>query len=66
MHLVRLTDDLLDVARMTRNIVELRRERIDLRAVLQSAIEATRPMIDAHAQALDVVCRPRRCGWMPT
>ncbi len=53
-HLVRLTDDLLDVARVTRNIVELRRGRIDLRAVLQSAIEATRPMIDAHAQHLQV------------
>ena len=53
-HLVRLTDDLLDVARVARNIVELRRSRIDLRAVLQSAVETTRPMIDAHAQHLQV------------
>src|SRR5438128_1176038 len=44
-HLVRITDDLLDVARITQNKVHLQRERIDLRAVLQSAIEATRPMI---------------------
>ena len=46
LHLVRITDDLLDVARITQNKVELRRERLDLRAVLQSAIEATRPLID--------------------
>ena len=29
-------------------------------------IESTRPMLDARAQALDVGCRPRRSGWMPT
>jgi signal transduction histidine kinase/ActR/RegA family two-component response regulator len=54
MHLVRITDDLLDVARITQNKVELRRERLDLRAVLQSAIEATRPLIDAHAHTLTI------------
>ncbi len=63
MHLVRITDDLLDVARITRNIVELRRERIDLRAALQSAIESTRPMLDARVQALDVVV-PAEAVWM--
>jgi CheY-like chemotaxis protein len=47
-HLVRITDDLLDVARITQNKVELRREPLDLRAVIQSAIEATRPLIDAQ------------------
>src|SRR6185369_15642054 len=52
LHLVRFTDDLLDVARITQNKVQLRRERIDLRAVLHSAIEATRPMIDAQMHSL--------------
>jgi PAS domain S-box-containing protein len=52
--LVRITDDLLDVARITQNKILLQRERIDLRAVLQSAVEATRPMIDAQAHALTV------------
>jgi nitrogen-specific signal transduction histidine kinase len=37
--LVRLTDDLLDVSRITRNKIELRRDRIDLRTVVSSAIE---------------------------
>ena len=54
LHLVRITDDLLDVARITQDKVQLRRERIDLRAVLQSAIEATRPIIDAQAHTLTV------------
>ena len=54
LHLVRITDDLLDVARITQDKVQLQRERIDLRAVLQSAIEATRPMIDAQAHTLTV------------
>ena len=54
LQLVRITDDLLDVARITQNKVQLRRERTDLRTVLQSAIEATRPMIDAQAHTLTV------------
>ena len=53
-HLVRITDDLLDIARITRNKVELRPERIDLRSVIQSAVEATRPLIDARHHTLDV------------
>jgi PAS domain S-box-containing protein len=54
LHLVRITDDLLDVARITQDKVQLRCERIDLRTVVQSAIEATRPMIDAQAHTLTV------------
>jgi signal transduction histidine kinase/CheY-like chemotaxis protein len=52
--LVRLTDDLLDVSRITRNILELRRERIDLRAAVQSAVEATQPLADAAGHRVDV------------
>jgi PAS domain S-box-containing protein len=52
--LVRITDDLLDVARITQNKVELRCERLDLRAVLHSAIEATRPLVDERGHALIV------------
>jgi PAS domain S-box-containing protein len=62
-HLVRITDDLLDVARITQNKVHLQRERIDLRAVLQSAIEATRPMIDAQEHTLTVHV-PERPIWV--
>jgi signal transduction histidine kinase len=59
-HLVRLTDDLLDVSRITRNKMELRRERIDLRSALHSAIEATRSLLDAqeHTVALKLPALP--------
>jgi signal transduction histidine kinase/ActR/RegA family two-component response regulator len=39
-HLVRLVDDLMEVARITRGRIELRPERIDLAAALRSAAEA--------------------------
>jgi signal transduction histidine kinase len=54
-HIVRITDDLLDVARIARNVVDLRREEMDLRAAVQSASESTRPIVDAHDQTLTVV-----------
>jgi signal transduction histidine kinase len=52
--LVRLTDDLLDTSRITRNTIELRQERIDLRTVLRSAIETIEPLSDAADHVLTV------------
>ena len=52
--LVRLTDDLLDMARISRNRVDLRRERVDLRAALLASIETAQPLIDAAGHALEV------------
>ena len=59
-HLVRLTDDLLDVSRITQNKVELRRERVDLCAALHNAVEASWPTIDqqGHALRMDVPSHP--------
>ena len=54
MQLVRLTDDLLDVARITQDKLEMRRERIDLRTVLQTAIDAARPAIDGQAHSIQL------------
>lgn len=45
--LVRLIDDLLDVARITQNKLALRREPTTLEDVLSSAVEIARPLIDA-------------------
>lgn len=45
--LVRLTEDLLDVARIAHGKIELRRERIDVRAFLHHAVETSRPLLDA-------------------
>ncbi|HYO11596.1 MAG TPA: sensor histidine kinase [Thermoanaerobaculia bacterium] len=53
-HLVRLVDDLLDVSRITRGKVELRRERIDLREVARHAVEMTRPLFDQRGHELRV------------
>jgi PAS domain S-box-containing protein len=52
--LVRLVDDLLDVSRITRGRLELRRERIDLSTVMNSAVEASRPLIEQMGHELTV------------
>jgi signal transduction histidine kinase/ActR/RegA family two-component response regulator len=52
--LVRLTDDLLDVSRITQDKVDLKREPIDLRQVIQSAVEAMRPIITDRGHDLHV------------
>jgi PAS domain S-box-containing protein len=44
--LVRLVDDLLDVSRVTSGKLALRRDRIDLRAVIEAALETSRPVIE--------------------
>jgi PAS domain S-box-containing protein len=54
LQLVRITDDLMDVARIRQNRIELKRERLDLRAVLHSAVEASQPTIDAQQHSLDI------------
>ena len=61
--LTRLTDDLLDVSRITHNKIEVRRQRIDLRLVVQSAIETTKPLIDVAGHLLRVEI-PRDPIWM--
>ncbi len=50
--MVRLIDDLLDVSRINRNKLELRRERVELASILHHVIEACRPMADAARHEL--------------
>jgi PAS domain S-box-containing protein len=57
-HMVRLIDDLLDIARINRNKLELRRSKVLLANVVTSAVETTRPMIDAAAHELTVSIPP--------
>ncbi len=52
-HLARLVDDLLDVSRMTRGKVELRRSRVDLRGVLEQVLTTFRPRAEARKLTLD-------------
>ena len=53
-HMVRLIDDLLDVSRIGRNKLELRRARVTLADVVESAVEAAQPAIDAAGHELFV------------
>jgi PAS domain S-box-containing protein len=53
-HMVRLIDDLLDVSRITRNKMELRRELVALADVVSSAVETARPVIDTAGHELDI------------
>lgn len=53
-HLVRLVDDLLDVARIRSGKIVLNRQRIDLNAAVNSAIELSRPGIEARRHQLTV------------
>jgi PAS domain S-box-containing protein len=56
--MVRLVDDLLDVSRITTGKLQLRKERVDLATVVQNAVEATRPLIDAQGHKLTVTLPP--------
>jgi PAS domain S-box-containing protein len=47
-HMSLLLDDLLDVSRITRGKLELRTEMTELAAVVDAAVEAARPIIDAR------------------
>lgn len=49
-----LLDDLLDVSRITRGRLELHVTTLDIRSVVQSTLETTRPHIDARRHILDV------------
>ncbi|QOY93042.1 PAS domain S-box protein [Massilia sp. UMI-21] len=60
-HMTSLVDDLLDVSRVTRGLVELERERVDIKSVVASAVEQARPLIEARGHALDQHMVSRRC-----
>jgi signal transduction histidine kinase len=56
--LVRMVDDLLDVSRITRGKVELRKQEVDLLSIIQNAIETSRPQINGRGHELSVTLAP--------
>lgn len=56
-HLVNLVDDLLEVSEITSGHLALRREKISLTDVLTSAVETSRPLIEAQAHQLVIAVR---------
>jgi len=57
-HMTALVDDLLDVSRVTRGLVVLARDAIDLRRVINDAVEQVRPLIEARHHQLDLRIGP--------
>jgi signal transduction histidine kinase/CheY-like chemotaxis protein len=57
-HMVRLLDELLEVSRISRGVIELQRRRLDLAAVVADAVEASRPSIEHGGHALTVTLPP--------
>jgi len=53
-HMSRLLDDLLDVTRITRGEIRLQPETIDVRTIVQRAVEASRPLLESHRHELQV------------
>jgi len=51
-HMTRLVDDLLDVSRVTRGLIELDRILLDVRAIVDEAVEQVRPQLVARRQRL--------------
>jgi PAS domain S-box-containing protein len=57
-HMTNLVDDLLDVSRVTRGLVTLANEELDLKLLLASAVEQVRPLIDARQHVLVLQVAP--------
>ena len=53
-HMTELVDDLLDVSRVTRGLVKLETETLELSSVLRAAVEQARPHIEERRHALAV------------
>jgi two-component system CheB/CheR fusion protein len=51
-HLARLLDDLLEVSRLTRGLIELEREPVEVSSVIDAAIEQCRPLIETRRHRL--------------
>src|SRR5580700_7163594 len=57
--MVRLIDDLLDVSRISRNKLDIRKQRVELAAVVESAVESSRPLIGQCGHELTVSLPPQ-------
>ena len=51
-HMVRLIDELMDLSRVTRGVIHLQLDAVDLRAVLDEAVEMSTPFRDAQGHTL--------------
>ncbi|MGH8654848.1 MAG: sensor histidine kinase [Gammaproteobacteria bacterium] len=56
--MVRLVDDLLDVSRISRGKIELRKERVELASIVHHAVEACRPAMECAKHDLSITLPP--------
>ena len=52
--MVRLVDDLLDVNRISRNTIELKRQPVELSSALEDVIDTCAPIVEQHGHQLDI------------
>lgn len=66
-HLIRLVDDLLEVSRISRGKIALKQETVELSSIVASAVETSRPLIDAgqHQLAVSIPKEPIVLGADP-
>lgn len=57
-HLVRLVDDLLDVSRISRGLVELKKESLEVRYFILPAVETCQPLIDTRRHTFSLALPP--------
>jgi PAS domain S-box-containing protein len=57
-HLVRLVDDLLEISRISRGKIELRKEPVEVAAFVRGAVETSRPLIDGAGHQLALAISP--------
>jgi len=59
-HMVRLIDDLLDVARISNGKIELKKQRVPLKSIVTNAMEASLPFIEKarHELVIDLPTEP--------
>ena len=65
-HMVRLVDDLMELSRISRGTFDLRRERVELAAVVRNAVETSDPLIQSAGHSSSSRSPRSRSGWMAT
>ncbi len=59
-HMASLLDDLLDVSRITRGVLLLKKQAVELRGLFEAAVESARPAMEAKRHLLSVEWPPER------
>ena len=57
-HMTELVDDLLDVSRVTQGLIAIEKVPVDLKELVHSALEQTRPLMEAHAHTVSLRLPP--------